>query len=157
MDRVALICSVPVCRCCCHCDSVVMQVSLRPILNWNPTIPMRRLLAVFLLLSFLCQAFAMAGQSLALGHDASFEAEHAEMHWEGVAHHHDEDGDTHQDNSSESVAHMLADAGPGTAALLPFPVLSLHVDRLPAPAVMAESAGPPPYLDGLRRPPRLLS
>ncbi|MES2950123.1 MAG: hypothetical protein V4858_16400 [Pseudomonadota bacterium] len=118
---------------------------------------MRRLLAVFLLLSIVCQAFALAGQSLALDHGEAFEAEHAEMHWEGVAHHHDEDGGTHQDNSSESVEHMLADAGPGTAALIQFPVLSLHVDRLPAPAVVAESAGPPPHLDGLRRPPRLIS
>lgn len=118
---------------------------------------MRRLLAVLLLLSFFCQAFATAQQSVALGHGESFQASHAEMHWEGVAHHHDEEGVAHQDDSSESIAHMLADAGPGTAALIQFPVLSLHLDRLPAPAVMAESAGPSPYLDGLRRPPRLIS
>lgn len=118
---------------------------------------MRRLLAVFLSLSLVCQAFAMAGQSLAFGEGDPFLSEHAEMHWEGVAHHHDEDGVTHQDNSSESMAHMLADAGIGTAALFPFPVLFLHLDRLPPPAVVAESAGPPPYLGGLRRPPRLIT
>lgn len=118
---------------------------------------MRRLLAVILLLSFLCQAFAMAGQSLAIDHGEPLQVEHVEMHWDGLAHHHEEDGGTHQDDSSESVAHMLADAGPGTAAFIQFPVLSLQFDRLPPPTVMAEVAGPPPYLDGLRRPPRLIS
>lgn len=117
---------------------------------------MRRLLAVLLLLSFFCQAFATARQSVVLGHDEVFQAEHAEMHWEGLAHHHDEDGVAHQDDSSESIAHLMADAGPGTAALIQFQVLSLHFDRLPAPADVAQAAAPPPYLDGLRRPPRLI-
>ena len=117
---------------------------------------MRRLLAVLLLLSFFCQAFATARQSVVLGHDEAFQAEHAEMHWEGLAHHHDEDGVAHQDDSSESIAHLLADAGPGTAALIQFPVLSLRFDRLPAPADVAQAAAPPPSLDGLRRPPRLI-
>ncbi len=117
---------------------------------------MRRLLAVFLLLSFFCQAFATARQTAALDHGGSFQAHHTGMHLEGAVHHHDEEGVTHQDDSQESIRHMLADAGPGTAALFPFPQLSIHFDRLPAPAVTAESAGPPPYLDGLRRPPRLI-
>lgn len=118
---------------------------------------MRRLFAVFLLLTLLCQAFAMAGQSLALSHEESFQLEHVEMHWEGAAHHHDEDGMAHQDNSPESTAHMLADGGSGTAALIELPAATLHFDPLPAPAVMAEVAVPPPYIGGPRRPPRLHS
>lgn len=118
---------------------------------------MRRLLAVILLFSFFCQAFATARQTVAFDHGGSFEVAHAEMHLESEAHHHGEDGVAHQDNSQESILHMLADAGSGTAALLSFPQLSLHFGRLSAPAVTDESAGPPPYLDGLRRPPRLIS
>ena len=56
-----------------------------------------------------------------------------------------------------SIQHMLAEAGPGTAALFHFPQLSLLLDRSPPPAVTAESVSPSPHLDGLRRPPRLIS
>jgi len=118
---------------------------------------MRRLLAVILLLSLFCQAFAAARQTVVLDHAGAFEAVHAEMHMDGVSHHHDEHGVMHQDDSQESIQHMLADAGPGTAALLHFPQLSLPLDRSPAPAVTAESVSPSPHLDGLRRPPRLIS
>ncbi|RYF32135.1 MAG: hypothetical protein EOO23_00095 [Comamonadaceae bacterium] len=118
---------------------------------------MRRLLAVILLLSFFCQAFATARQVVAFDHEGGFHVEHSEMHLEGAAHHHDEDGVMHQDNSQESIQHMLAEASPGTAALFHFPQLSLPADRSPTPAVNAESVSPSPYLDGLRRPPRLIS
>ena len=118
---------------------------------------MRRLFAVILLLSFFCQAFATARQTAAFDHDGEFHAMHAEMHLEGSAHHHDEHGVMHQDDSLESIQHMLAEAGPGTAALFHFPQLSLLLDRSPPPAVTAESVSPSPHLDGLRRPPRLIS
>ena len=118
---------------------------------------MRRLLAVFLLLSVFCQAFATARQTVVLDHGSVFLIDHAAMHLEGASHHHDEDGVAHQDDSQESIQHMLADAGPGTAALFLLLQPSLPFGRLPAPAVAIESVGPPPYLDGLRRPPRLFS
>lgn len=73
---------------------------------------MRRLLAVILLLSFFCQAFATARQLVVFDHEGEFRAAHAEMHLEGSAHHHDEHGVAHQDDSPESIQHMLADAGP---------------------------------------------
>ena len=56
---------------------------------------MRRLLAVILLLSFFCQAFATARQTVAFDHEGEFQAVHAEMHLEGSAHHHDEHGVAH--------------------------------------------------------------
>lgn len=118
---------------------------------------MRRLLAVFLLLSFFGQAFVTAGQSIALDHAGGFQAAHAEMHLESEAHHHDEEGLAHLDDSLESIQHMLADVGSGTAALLQFSQPLFHFGGSSAPAVTAESAGPPPHLDGLRRPPRLIS
>lgn len=73
---------------------------------------MRRLLAVILLLSFFCQAFATARQLVVFDHEGEFRAAHAEMHLEGSAHHHDEHGVAHQDDSPESIQHTLADAGP---------------------------------------------
>lgn len=115
---------------------------------------MRRLLAVILLFSFVCQAFATGRQVVAFDHEGRFEVAHAEMHLEGAAHHHDEEGVVHEDESQASVLHMLAEAGSGASALLELPQLSLHADRPPAPQVVAESAGPPPFLGGLRRPPR---
>lgn len=118
---------------------------------------MRRLLAVILLFSVFCQAFAVTRQVVALDYEGSFVVSHAQMHMEGAAHHHDEHGVAHQDDSQESIQHILSDAGPGSAALIQFPQLSLHFGRLPAPAVMAEAVGPSPYLDGLRRPPRRIS
>ena len=118
---------------------------------------MRRLLAVILLLSFFCQAFATARQLVVFDHEGALQAAHAEMHLEGSAHHHDEHGVAYQDDSQESIQHMLAEAGPGTAALFHFPQLSLLLDRSPPPAVTAESVSPSPHLDGLRRPPRLIS
>jgi hypothetical protein len=118
---------------------------------------MRRLLAVILLFSFFCQAFATARQGMALDHDGVFDAKHAQMHLEGAAHHHGEDGLMHEDDSQASIQHMLAEAGVGAAALLELPPLSMQPERPLAPAVTVESAGPPPCLAGLRRPPRLLS
>lgn len=131
-----------------HCD----QFSIAPLSNF-----MRRLLAVIFLLSVFCQAFAVTRQVVVLDHEGSFEVSHAQMHIEGAAHHHDEHGMAHQDDSKESILHILSDAGPSSVALIEFPQLSLHFDRPPAPAMTAEAVGPSPYLDGLRRPPRLTS
>lgn len=87
------------------------------------------------------------------------EASHTLMHWEGVAHHHhDAQGVTHQDNSDESVQHILADVVLGAAAvLLPAPLASFFPERAPPPRPTSESAGSSAYPDGLRRPPRLLA
>ena len=83
--------------------------------------------------------------------------DHAAMHWQGEAHHHDSDGSVHVDDSQDSLQHMMADCcfhhfgvivAPAIVALDPLPQ---HV------AQMAQSVPPAPYLDGLRRPPRLPS
>ena len=82
--------------------------------------------------------------------------EHTVMHWQGEAHHHDSQGHIHADDSDESFEHMMADccfhhfgviAAPAVVALEPLPQ---HV------AQAAQAVPPPPYLDGLRRPPRSL-
>lgn len=79
--------------------------------------------------------------------------EHAVMHWQGEAHHHDSQGHIHADGSEDSFQHMMADccfhhfgviAAPAIVALEPLPQ---HV------AQAAQAVPPPPYLDGLHRPP----
>ena len=83
--------------------------------------------------------------------------EHAVMHWQGEAHHHGSDGSIHADESEDSFEHMMADCcfhhfgvitAPAVVALEPLPQ---HV------AQAAQAVPPPPYLDGLRRPPRALN
>ena len=118
---------------------------------------MRRLIATFFLLFVFSQTVGTAGQTAAPEHEGTFKADHARMHWEGVAHHHDADGATHHDNSDESAQHMLADIVlSAAAALLPSPLVSFPPEPSPPPRAAAESSGPVTYPDGPRRPPRLL-
>lgn len=83
--------------------------------------------------------------------------EHTVMHWQGEAHHHDSEGHIHADESQDSFEHMMADCcfhhfGVITGSLLvTLEPLPQHVAQL------AQAVPPPPYLDGLRRPPRALS
>ncbi|MDP3606031.1 MAG: hypothetical protein Q8R59_09840, partial [Polaromonas sp.] len=95
----------------------------------SPTSPgfysMRRLVATVLLFFVFCQTLAVGAQGMTLGHAETEENQHALLHWEGVAHHHSENGSTHLDNSDESVQHMLTDMVLGAGAvLLPAPLAS---------------------------------
>lgn len=63
----------------------------------------------------------MARQLVVFDHEGAFQAAHAEMHLEGSAHHHGEHGVAHQDDSQESIQHMLAEAGPGARSTFPLP------------------------------------
>ncbi len=120
---------------------------------------MRRRLTTFLLMLCMCwQALAYAGSAVVLA-DAD-EVAHAAMHFEGEAHHHDdddglEDGDIHQDDSLASALHLMDDACVFAPALIP--VVHLPLPRLQPdmPVASTATAAPPPFLDGLERPPRL--
>ncbi|WP_296560215.1 hypothetical protein [Pigmentiphaga sp.] len=116
---------------------------------------MRRLVAIFLLFFISCQTFATAAQGMTFGHADAEEQAHTLLHWEGAAHHHDDHGAYHQDDSEESVQHILADAGLNATALLQAAFPLFAAERMPSPAEAPEAAGPPPYLGGLIRPPRL--
>ena len=70
---------------------------------------MRRLLALFLLCFTLFQAAATSAQGMVFGQGQGQELAHTVMHWEGTAHHHDDEGGVHQDDSDESAEHILAD------------------------------------------------
>ena len=112
---------------------------------------MRRLLAVILLLSFVCQAFVMARQLVVFDHEGAFQAAHAEMHLEGSAHHHGEHGVAHKDDSQESIQHMLAELAswlrgeePSSTTIRPRPASSRRI-------------GDSAFSSEVRRPPRKLT
>ena len=114
----------------------------------------RRILVVFWLAAGLClQGFAHAREMAALG--LGGDAAHATLHLEAVAHHHDDDGSIRTDTSTRSLDHLKADCGLQVAGLLPqvaAGVPEMPHDRSRAPVRV--DAYDPPFLEGLRRPPR---
>ena len=103
--------------------------------------------------------FAMFWQSVALARTGSTLAaladmQHTALHWQEEGHHHHDDGSVHQDDSSESVQHVLCDHIGAAAAL---PVTAAHdFARLGSapPSGLHQAPVPDPALDGLLRPPR---
>lgn len=124
--------------------------------------PMFRRLTTFILMLCMCwQALAHAGIAVVVaGHE---EQEHARMHFEGQAHHHDDHDDhagadgVHEDHSVASAQHLVSDSG------LYAPMLMSCVDlRLPPlppemPVPTVATPPPPPCLAGPERPPKSLS
>lgn len=114
----------------------------------------RRFTSMLLVFCLLWQAMSWAGAAVLVA-DAS-EKLHATLHFEGTAHHHDEQdhGDLQLDESPASAKHLIDDACVYAPALLPvsalvLPGLSLDVPVAP-PAIEAQR----PFLAGLERPPR---
>jgi hypothetical protein len=115
----------------------------------------KRFLVLLLVLMNVWQVASAAGVAeFWAGQGAALE--HTLMHWQGEAHHHDSDGSIHVDDSEDSFQHLVADCcfhpvgvivAPAAVLLEPLPQ---HV------AQAAQPVPPPPYLDGLRRPPRSL-
>ncbi len=108
----------------------------------------------------LVMLFAMLWQSVAMARigstvNALADLQHASLHWQGEAHHHHEDGSYHQDDSKESMQHVVTDHVNASLALT---AGSLH-DFTPlgsvAPEALRERLVPNPAVDGLLRPPRL--
>jgi hypothetical protein len=103
--------------------------------------------------------FAMLWQSVAMARvgstvNALADLEHATLHWQEEGHHHHEDGSYHQDDSKESVQHVVTDHLNASLALAAasshdFPPLGSA-----APDGLHERLVPSPALDGLLRPPR---
>ncbi|MDP3699406.1 MAG: hypothetical protein Q8R72_00710 [Hylemonella sp.] len=116
----------------------------------------KRLIALLLVLLNVWQVASAAGlpQLLAAQGQA---LDHAVMHWQGEAHHHDDHGVVHADGSQDSIQHMMADCCFHHLAVFQAPSV-VALESLPQQvAQTAQPVPPPPHLDGLRRPPRLLS
>ena len=117
----------------------------------------RRLLLIFLLLSALVQTMALGSSAAfaALASNDAATAGHATLHWQKKPHHHHKDGSVSQDHSDESTRHVVADGVLGSGAVLPTLVFFFPWAEAARPVMTDEPERPWPYLDGLRRPPRL--
>ena len=77
---------------------------------------MSRLIKVFLILCMGWQSLAFAGFDALVAH--ANEEQHALLHFQGVAHHHDDHAeDFHEDDSIASTLHALSDASQFSPAL----------------------------------------
>jgi len=87
----------------------------------------------------------------------SAEQQHVLLHWQGIPHHHHDDGSIGSDQSVESWQHVSLDGCLNAIAIQ----CDLAVDFGPhpdaPPASHDELARPSPYLDGLMRPPLSLA
>ncbi len=117
----------------------------------------RRLIAFLLVFLSLWQAASAAGLAQAyLAQDDALA--HLAMHWQAEAHHHhDEHGASHQDDSSESVQHVLADCSLHHPGLIVASSVTALEPAAQGVVPLAQRRPPSPYLDGLQRPPRSLS
>jgi hypothetical protein len=114
----------------------------------------RRFALLLLLISASWQTLAIGGYAHALGGLEG--AAHAVLHWQEQSHHHHDDGSVSQDDSNESFQHVVADGCLGGTPVLPATVPLLFIPIEAARPAVADAPAPPwPYLDGLRRPPRL--
>jgi hypothetical protein len=112
-----------------------------------------RIALLLLLICAFWQSLAIGGYAQALG-DVE-EAAHAVLHWQEQPHHHHDDGSVSQDDSDESARHVVADGCLGGAAIMSAGVPLFIPTAMDRPVFGHEPAPPWPYLDGLRRPPRL--
>lgn len=110
------------------------------------------LVLVLLVVSAFWQVIAIAGQATAFG--SAEETAHAMLHWQEQTHHH-EDGTVMQDDSDESLQHVVADGCLSAAAVWATASFSLAPADASRPATGTSTALPYPPLDGPRRPPRL--
>lgn len=114
----------------------------------------RKLWSLVLVLGLaLHAAWSVGGWSVAF---AQGDHDHDRLHALGVPHQHDHPGASHQSEyTPQAVAHLAADAGMFSPALivLPLPLPAATTHGLPRPKVAVRI--PRPYLDGLERPPRL--
>ncbi|MGJ7498585.1 hypothetical protein ACSFA8_26500 [Variovorax sp. RT4R15] len=101
----------------------------------------------------LAQVFVIGGRASAFGEPK--ETAHAMLHWQGLAHHHHDDGSIGQDSSEDSIQHVAVDGFLSASAVGFVAPLSLPPGEAIRPIVTDELDAPWPDLAGPRRPPRL--
>lgn len=117
---------------------------------------MRRWLSILLVICMCWQSLAYAGLGVLVTEGK--EMVHAMLHFEGAAHHHDDHGDVfHQDDSTASEQHLMADACLFAPVLLTEIVLPVPNIGAAPPAVTQVTEPPPPFLNGPERPPQALT
>jgi hypothetical protein len=115
----------------------------------------RRFMTCLLMFCLLWQTMSCAGAAVLMA--SGNEKVHATLHFEGAAHHHDEQdhADLKLDDSQASAQHLIDDACVHAPALLPVCPLLLSGLSLDVPVALLATEGPRPFLPGLERPPRL--
>jgi|688.fasta_scaffold322149_2 hypothetical protein len=115
----------------------------------------RRFTVLLVLFAMVWQAVAMArpGSTVNVMSDLA----HAALHWQEQAHHHHDDGSLHLDDSQASVLHVMLDHVTVTNALLPSGPQEFPPGASERPCGPQGARTSAPFIDGLLRPPRLLS
>jgi hypothetical protein len=117
-------------------------------------IPVRRFICLLLFLCLPLQSFAVQGGAPLFGSAGGGSIAHEVDHAAEIAHHHDDDGSVHYDESDESVQHIQDHSSAAQAA---HPATPFHPVAPEQPArVFAGMAArfiPDPYLDSPLRPP----
>ena len=111
-----------------------------------------RLVLLLLMASALAQVFVIGGRASAFGE--SKETTHAMLHWLGLAHHHHDDGSVTQDDSEESLQHVVADGVLSASAVWFVAPIALASGEAVRPIATVRLDAPWPHLAGPRRPPR---
>jgi hypothetical protein len=118
---------------------------------------LRKVLQLLLLLAVLNHGTAMPG-SFHAGIVSGQESSHAALHWQGVAHHHHDDGSVHTHEAVDSAQHLQIDD------LMQCPALAPALEGSSAAAAKPIEPAPPRQprraaacLDVPERPPRTLS
>lgn len=102
------------------------------------------------------QSLAHAGLGVLLSEGV--QKVHAVLHFEGIAHHHDDHGDGfHKDGSEASQQHAMNDACLFAPALLTETAVPILCLKSVSPAVIELTEPPSPFLSGPDRPPQSLS
>ena len=112
----------------------------------------RPAIILVMLIALLWQSVAMARVGSTV--NPLVDLEHATLHWQEKAHHHNADGSLHLDDSRESVQHVVIDH---LTASLDMVAESCHGFLPLGPTTPVGQHGQPvpePALDGLLRPPR---
>ena len=112
----------------------------------------RRLISYVLLFVVFWHSLAVAGQTVSLAYP--LEPTHALLHWQGESHHHHDDGSFHHDDSEESSQHMATDGCQNSVAVISADCQTQPLLQAAMPAIVDQAAVPPPFLEGIRRPPR---
>lgn len=83
--------------------------------------------------------------------------DHIVLHSHEATHHHHDDQSAHIEDTDEGLQHLHADSGLQTPGLTPTMTSNLSVAQPVSPLVHLLLPRPSPTLDGLLRPPRLVS
>jgi hypothetical protein len=118
---------------------------------------MRHKLLITLVLMMFWHSVAGAYQVMGTSQSQGLDADHLELHAHSVSHHHDDDGDVHEDNSIHSAIHMALDSANVNVALETVQYFNFGIQSPSHIANSATTFHANVLVDLLFRPPRSLA